>query len=80
LSPAPAGYTWVEVWLDVFDAGNILRERGRATVINGTNCYYRCISSLHLDAAYILKAWGRLRFDATGIITDYFSPPCRSAS
>jgi YD repeat-containing protein len=74
LSPAPAGYTWVEVWLDVFDAGNILRERGRATVINGTNCYYRCISSLHLDAAYTLKAWGRLRFDATGIITDYFSP------
>jgi YD repeat-containing protein len=74
LSAAPSGYTWTQVWLQVFDSGNVLREQGLATFINSTQCYYECYSTLETNGSYTLKSVGRLTLNSNNtLFTDYVS-------
>src|SRR5438876_9240552 len=69
-TPAPPGYVWYGEWVDVYDSNNVLRERGLATRINGTTCYYNCITTVDANGGYTMKVEGTLLFVANALPCD----------
>jgi YD repeat-containing protein len=80
LTPAPPGYAWDRLEINVTDANNVVEIGNAALLPGGTSACYECITTPHALGTCTIVAKGYLKNLATGSISAPYVSPSLTAT